>query len=262
MKLQFSSVLKTHNFHPNKNGKADVWREKAQGKAWGSCEGPPPQVAAQARSFSSVCTHAQPRVALGHTHSCCSSRTLSHTHMSTHTLALFCSKWQTFCRWLILYHVAPKTGKMSKRAYHWLQTYCLHCHINLIQKLSKGPLRFISAFAFIFIFEGRRDIPMIFSHVLHRLSAVRTSVTLLWITLHHSLGPVPFTSTAKFTTKHNTTNVKWVLPIPNSNHLQFIQFLTRNLNVPLLLAGSQARNWVWPFSSLWMECKLAVRRTT
>lgn len=33
MKLQFSSVLRTHNFHPNKNGKADMWREIAQ------CEG-------------------------------------------------------------------------------------------------------------------------------------------------------------------------------------------------------------------------------
>ena len=135
----------------------------------GSYEGLTPQAATQARALSSVCTHAQPRVTVGHTYSCvhACSHTLSHEHTHTHWCSL-CSKWQTFCRWLILYHVAPKIGKMSKRAYHWLQTYCLHCHINLIQKLSKGPLRFISAFAFIFIFEGRGDTPMIFSHVLHK----------------------------------------------------------------------------------------------
>lgn len=81
-----------------------------------------------------------------------------HTHTHTHTLAPFFSQWQTSCRWLILEHGAPELGKMSERAYHWLQTYCLHCHINLIQKLSKGPLRFIPALFVLFYFWKERGI--------------------------------------------------------------------------------------------------------
>lgn len=115
--------------------------------SWDSCGGPTPQGVGRSTTCPAVHAHLQPEVAPTHTHVCTHTLAPRPLRAHTHTHALFsggrhpAGGWPTTC---------SASGKMSKRAYHWLQTYCLHCHINLIQKLSKGPLSFISAFTFVF----------------------------------------------------------------------------------------------------------------
>ena len=112
------------------------------------------------------CVHTRPAWGRTGAHRCAPTHSNTHMHSLTcvHTHSRFFSQWQTSYRWPTLYHIAPELGKMPKKAYHWLQTYCLHCHINLIQKLSKGPLRFISASAFVFYFWRERSYSYDFSH--------------------------------------------------------------------------------------------------
>lgn len=121
--------------------------------------------------------------------------------------------------------------KMSKRSYHWLQTYCLHCHINLIQKLSKGPLRFISAFTFIFYFWRERS---------HSCDFLTCTTDFLQYNLSNTAGDSPlsplwdpFTPPLKENSQKRitATNLKWAFPTPNWNPPQFTQFQTRNLNI-------------------------------
>lgn len=86
------------------------------------------------------CVHAHPAWGML-THTLLHIHSLMLSSLNDNTLqmadSITCSTW---------------VEKKCLRAYHWLQTYCLHCHINLIQKLSKGPLGFIYAFAFIFFY--------------------------------------------------------------------------------------------------------------
>lgn len=117
--------------------------------SWDSCGGLTPQAVGQPTSFPAVRVHIQPEVAPTRAHACTHTRS-RHALSRARTPVLSSSRGgrhpadggPTTC---------SASGKRSKRAYHWLQTYCLHCHINLIQKLSKGPLSFISAFTFILL---------------------------------------------------------------------------------------------------------------
>lgn len=74
MKLQFSSVLRTRNFHPNKNGKADAWKGKQNDRAGGA-------TGSRAQALSVLCT-CTPGRAHGHAH------TLAHAFSQAHTRAL------------------------------------------------------------------------------------------------------------------------------------------------------------------------------
>lgn len=103
------------------------------------------------------------------------------------------------------------SGKMSKRAYHWLQTYCLHCHINLIQKLSKGPLSFTSAFTFFFFLifgGGGYHVPQTSCSEHVRNPAGESPL------------PRSFTPPLKQSLRKRTraTNLKWTFPNPNTSH--------------------------------------------
>lgn len=162
--------------------------------SWGLCWGLTLQGAGHSRSFPKVHVHAQPRVA-----PICTPHAQAHTHTRAHTHTLLLSM-ANILQMADLEHVAPELEKMSKRAYHWLQTYCLHCHINLIQKLSKGPLRFISAYAFIFYFWRERR------HSYDFVTCTTDSGRegLQWHCWWHAvtmLGPIYTTSKAKFMEK-------------------------------------------------------------
>lgn len=73
--------------------------------------------------------------------------------------------------------------------------------------------------------------------------------------------PIYFISKAKFMGRGESYEFEVNVPVLYSNHPQFIQLQTHNATAALYLEGSHARNWGWPFSSLWMEYKLAVRTT-
>lgn len=174
----------------------------------------------QARSFSSVCTHAQPRVP--RTAACGLYTHAFHSRRHTRTGALFALS-DKHSEWLDSIPCAFGLGKMSKRAYHWLQTCCTpaaQLTFEIIQRATE--VHFCICLYFYF---WRRDIPMIFSHVLHRLSAVRTCLTAV-----DNLPSLSRTCSlhlySKIHSKACTANVVDGLILLTQNHLQFIQFLT------------------------------------
>lgn len=201
--------LRTCNCHQNKNGKVDVWRERAQGEGLSSCRGFMPQIAMHRGPLPSMCMHAWFGAVWTHT------PTRTHAHTCTHTLsfALFV-KHSVDGGWFC--NIQYLSYKRCLTAYHWLQTYCLHRHINLIQKLSKGPLVFIHISAATFYFGKERS------------SKPRISTNSYWLLKkgnidnkpHHLCGTNDIYPFPKEKVKQRLMgiNLKWWLSFLDSNH--------------------------------------------
>lgn len=99
--------------------------------------------------------------------------TLIHALSQAHTLAPFFSQWQTSCRWLILEHVAPELGKMSKSISltpNLLPPLPHKPHSKVIQRATE--VHFCICFYFLFL-EGEGTL-LWFSDMYYRHSAANT----------------------------------------------------------------------------------------